>query len=112
MAATFYIEVDTYWQNSKSYFVGPFASKADAEAWYQTGEWTPRDNVWYSDSQCGGDIRDAWRIYRTPLSKTEARKRGLRSWSMGDSTDTVISPNTKPQAHALDAAVEACRAMY
>ncbi len=107
-SAQYFIEVDTYWQNSMSYFVGPFASKDAAREWHQNDDWTPEDNVWYSTSTCGGDIREAWRIYPEPLSKTAARKRGLRSYRDGDDRNTVISPNVKPQAGALsDAALEA-----
>lgn len=106
MAATYYIEVDTYWQNSKSYFVGPFESKVDAEAWHQNDDWTPQDNTWLSTSQCGGDIRSAWRIYPAPLSKTEARKHGLRRYEDRDEMDNTVSPNTRPSARALDAATQ------
>lgn len=101
--ATYYIEVDTYWQNSKSHFVGPFASREAAEAWYS--ELTPTDNVWLATSTCGGDIRSAWRIYPTPLSKTAARRRGMRCYADGDEMDNTISPETRPNARALDAAV-------
>lgn len=103
--ATYYIEVDTYWQNSRSHFVGPFDSKAEAASWHQNDDWTPHDNVWYSTSQCGGDIRDAWRIYPTPLSKTEARRHGMRRYEDRDEMDNTISPRTRPSALALDAAV-------
>lgn len=104
--ATYFIEVDTYWQNSPSYFVGPFNSKAEAEAWFSGDDWTPADNIWMSGSNCGGDIRDAWRIYPAPLSKTAARQRGMRRWSDGDERENVISPTTRPSAAALAAAVE------
>jgi hypothetical protein len=104
-SAQYFIEVDTYWQNSTSYFVGPFASKDAARAWHQNDDWTAADNVWYATSNCGGDIREAWRIYPEPLSKTGARKRGLRRYSDGDDRDTVISPTVKPQAGALSDAV-------
>jgi len=88
----YYIEVDTYWQNSVSYFVGPFASKVEAEAWYEE---IPNDaNVWLSTSNCGGDIRDAWRIYRDPLTKTEAKRHGLCDM-------TEIDPSCAPTAQAL-----------
>lgn len=104
--ATYYIEVDTYWQNSKSYFVGPFDSREAAKAWYQHDDWTARDNTWLATSQCGGDIRRAWRIFPTPLSKTEARRHGLRRYEDRDETDTTISPRTRPSAAALDAATD------
>ena len=99
--ATYYIEVDTYWQHSTSYFVGPFDSREAALAWFQNDDWTPEDNVWLSTSTCGGDIREAWRIYPAPLSKTEARKHGLRRYADGDASDTSLPPHIKPQARAL-----------
>lgn len=99
--AQYFIEVDTYWQSSTSYFVGPFDSKADAEAWYQQDE-PLGANVWLSTSLCGGDIRSAWRIYPAPLSKTEARKRGLDD-------NHEISPNVELSARALSDAVAELR---
>lgn len=109
--ATYYIEVDTYWQNSKSYFVGPFVSKDAATAWWQQddGADTREDNVWLSTSMCGGDISRAWRIFPTPLSKTEARKHGLRRYEDGDGYDNEIAPRVKPQARALSNAVAELR---
>lgn len=96
--AQYFIEVDTYWQNSASYFVGPFESREAAEAWHQQD--VPSDaNVWYSTSTCGGDIRDAWRIYPAPLTKTEAKRRGMDD-------DHEISPRVKPIARRLSAATQ------
>ena len=93
----YYIEVDTYWQNSTSYFVGPFASKAEASAWYQE---IPNDaNVWLSTSNCGGDICDAWRIYPDPLTAAEAKRHGLCDM-------TEIDPSVSPTARALRVACQ------
>jgi hypothetical protein len=110
--ATYFIEVDTYWQNSRSYFVGPFESRDAAEAWYQNDDWTAEDNTWLSTSNCGGDIRSAWRIYPKALSRTAARKQGLRQFSAGDDRDNVIDPSTKPQARALSQAARFCDEVY
>lgn len=101
--ATYFIEVDTYWENSTSYFVGPFYSKAEAEAWHQ--QEIANANVWYSTSSCGGDIRDAWRIYCAPLTKTEARKHGLDD-------NHEIAPRVKPTARALANAARQLREEY
>ena len=106
--ATYFIEVGGYWQNSKSWFVGPFESKAEAEAWHQQDAGADA-NVWYSDSLCGGDIRTAWRIYPAPLSKTAATRRGLRvAWSERGYPN-VISPSVAPHAAALDEAASAAQ---
>ena len=96
--ATYYIEVDTYWENAPSYYVGPFDSRAAADAWASQ----PSDNVWRSDSMCGGDIRDAWRVYPNALSATQARR--TRTMNTGDN-DNTISPTTALQANALSPAV-------
>lgn len=106
--ATYFIEVDTYWQNSASYFVGPFATKAEAEAWHQQDAGSDA-NVWYSTSLCGGDIRDAWRVYPEPLSKTAAVRRGMHA---DYERDNVISPIVKPHADDLDRAARALREVY
>ena len=103
--ATYYIEVDTYWERSPSYFVGPFDSRAIAEAWGAQ----PGDNVWRSDSRCGGDIRDAWRVYPNALSATQARRE--RTLNTGDN-DNTISPTTALRANALSAAVRELREVW
>lgn len=93
-APTYYIEVDTYWQNAPSYFVGPFDNREAAEAWHAG---TPDNaNVWLSTSFCGGDIKSAWRIYPNALSKTNARKRGMRDDF--ENGYNVLPPSTQPTA--------------
>lgn len=100
-AATYYIEVDTYWQNSKSYFVGPFKSREAAEAWY--AEIPEYANVWLNNSMCGGDIRSAWRVYIGALSKTAATRCGMRDdFEHGYN---VLDINIKPTANDLSSAV-------
>ncbi len=96
--ATFYIEVNMYWANSQSYFIGPFATRAAAAAYAAQ----PGDNVWFSNSSCGGDIRDAWRVYPTPISKTEATQRGLRA-------QFELSTRTRLNAYDLSAAARETR---
>lgn len=98
--ATYFIEVDTYWQNSASFFVGPFDSRDAAGAYIAQ----PGDNVWLSTSSCGGDIRSAWRVYPQPLSKTEARARGMRDHN-------ELSTRTRLSARSLSAAVRELQEM-
>lgn len=98
--ATYFIEVDTYWQNSASFFVGPFASREAAAAYVAQDS----DNVWLSTSGCGGDIRSAWRIYPQPLSKTEARARGMRDHN-------ELSTRTPLSARSLSNAVRELQEM-
>ena len=106
--ATYYIEIDSYWQNSKAWFVGPFEDKQAAQAWHEQDAGADA-NVWRSDSLCGGDIRTAWRIYPAPLSKTEATRRGLRAAWSERGYPNVINPSVAPHAAALDDAASAAQ---
>ena len=95
--AQYFVEVDSYWQNSVSYFVGPFADKAQADAWIEAIV-SADNNVWRSDRHCGGNIKDATRVYAEPRTKTEAMRRGLR-------LDTTLNAATEPTEAALNAAI-------
>lgn len=75
--AQYFIRIDTYWQNSPDYFVGPFASREAAQA--AIDDIRTEDNVWLSTSSCGGDIRTAVRVYPTILTATEAKRNGMRN---------------------------------
>ena len=75
-AATYFVRIDTYWQNSKDNFVGPFESRAAAQAAIDGIQ--TEDNVWLSTSTCGGDIRSAVRVYPTILTASEAKRMGMR----------------------------------
>lgn len=99
MKHQYYIEVDTYWQGSKSYFVGPFAKKSEALLWIN--QEVPEDaDVWPLERMCAGDIRSAWR-YREPIAKSHLRYRLT--------ADAVISPSTIPTAANLCDAVRQLR---
>lgn len=74
--AQYFIQVDTYWQNSPDYFVGPFDTREDAQA--AIDGIRTEDNVWLSTSMCGGNIRDAVRVYPAILTRSEARRGGMR----------------------------------
>lgn len=111
-APTFYIEVDTYWQNSKSFFVGPFVTRAAAEAWIEQPVSDPTPNVWLSTSLCGGDIRAAWRVYPKALGATEAKRHGMRTEISEAGYCNVIAPTTEPTAAALAAAAADLREWY
>lgn len=73
----YFIRIDTYWQNSPDYFVGPFESRAAAAAAIDSVR-TEDNNVWLSTSTCDGDIRTAVRVYPGILTATEAKRRGMR----------------------------------
>lgn len=74
--AQYFVRIDTYWQNSKDNFVGPFDSREAAQAAIDGIQ--TEDNVWLSTSTCGGDIRSAVRVYPTILTATEAKRMGMR----------------------------------
>lgn len=96
---TYYLEVDTYWQNSPSFFVGPFESRAAAEAWYKD---RPENSNLTPSNQMSGDVRHGWRVYANALSKTDARKRGMRDdYEHGYN---VLGVDIEPTADGLDTA--------
>lgn len=73
--ARYYIRVDTYWQNSPDYFVGPFDSRDAAQ---QAIEAIPENaNVWLSINSCSGDLKAAVRLYPSILTATEAKRGGM-----------------------------------
>lgn len=76
-AARYFVRIDSYWQNSADYFVGPFESREQAQAAIDGIQ--TEDNVWLSTSMCGGDIRTAVRVYPTILTATEAKRMGMRN---------------------------------
>lgn len=103
-AKRYYIQVDTYWSNAKDYFVGPFASREEARA---AVEAIPTDsNAWLATSTCGGDIREAVRVYPQPLSHTAARRAGMRAYRFGDQTDNLLGRHMPRTARELDAHYE------
>lgn len=73
--ARYFVAVDTYWQNSPYYFVGPFRTREAAQA--AIDDVLTSDNVWLSTSICGGDIKTAVRVYPSILSATEAKQHGI-----------------------------------
>ncbi len=75
-AAQYFIRIDTYWQNSPDYFVGPFESRDAAQAAIDGIK--AGDNLWLSTSTCGGDIRTAVRVFPSVLTASEAKRGGMR----------------------------------
>lgn len=75
-AAQYFIRIDTYWQNSPDYFVGPFDSRDEAQT--AIDSITTEANVWLSTSTCGGDIRSAVRVFPAILTASEAKRSGMR----------------------------------
>jgi len=70
----FYIEVCGYWQNSPSLFVGPFETKAEAEAAVQAAIEADGSEA-VRPGQMARDLKDGVRLY--VLTTTEARRTGM-----------------------------------
>lgn len=106
-AAQYFIRIDTYWQNSRDNFVGPFESREAAQAAIDGID--SEDNVWLSTSMCGGDIRTAVRVYPTILTSTEAKRMGMRN-DYGSSHNTV--PMMPSRENDLFGMLESTRGPY
>lgn len=76
-ASSYYVRIDTYWQNSPDRFVGPFETKDAAQVEIDRAL-NAGNNVWSARSQCGGNIKYAIRVYPDILSATEAKRMGMR----------------------------------
>lgn len=99
-APRYFVRVDTYWQNSADYFVGPFDSRAAAQAAIDAIPTSA--NAWLASSSCGGDIRDAVRVYDTILTATEARARGMNETG-NENYETNVLPRIPTDAYQLHA---------
>ncbi len=73
--ASYFIRIDTYWQGSKDYFVGPFGSREEAEAVIETAVHADGAKVWPAD-RLAGDVKDGIRVHGV-VSKTQAKQYGL-----------------------------------
>lgn len=75
--ATYYIRIDTYWQNSPDEFVGPFASREEAQTEIDAALDEDGSKVCMS-SYSARDVRYGIRVYGI-LSKTEAQRQGMKA---------------------------------
>lgn len=73
--ATYFIRIDTYWQNSADRFVGPFGSREDAEAEIVTATEAAGSKV-VRRGQTALDIKRGIRVHEV-LSKTDAKRAGM-----------------------------------
>lgn len=74
--ATYYVRVDTFWQNSADRFVGPFKSRPAAEAAIREANAAPGGEVVVMGTS-PRNIKRAIRIWGV-LTKTEAERAGMR----------------------------------
>lgn len=95
--ATYYVRVDTYWQNSTDYFVGPFSDRQAAERWLDAGRCGNGINL---AGHFATDIKHDWRA--CVISATEAKR-----WGMSYAYDSynVLPTTTQPSADGIESAV-------
>lgn len=89
-APRYFIRVSTYWERGGYGFVGPFSSRAEAEVALAALPTT--SNARLASSLCGGDIRDAVRVYDRIISATEAK-----AWGMNEEGDEYGNTNVLPR---------------
>lgn len=82
---TFYIRIDTLWQNSPDYFVGPFDSREQAQAAIDKAQENEHSEI-RTEGHMAGDLRETVRVHGI-LSKTEARKIGMVGPELGDNVE-------------------------
>lgn len=73
--ATYFIRIDTYWQNSLDRFVGPFASRDEAQAEIDHATNAENSRV-VLIGQSASDIKTGIRCHGI-LSKTSATRHGM-----------------------------------
>jgi hypothetical protein len=73
--ATYYIRIDTYWQNSPDEFVGPFSSREEAQREIDAA--VAEGKVCMA-SHMAADLRNGIRVHGI-LSKTAAQRSGMKA---------------------------------
>lgn len=73
--ATYFIRIDTYWQNSADRFVGPFDSREAAEVAIDAATSANKSMV-VRQGQSARNIKTGIRVHGV-LSKTEAKRAGM-----------------------------------
>ena len=74
--ATYFVRINSYWQNSADYFVGPFGSRNEADSAIEKAVSAPRSLVCKS-GQMSSDVKNGIRVFQ-PVSKTDAQRAGMR----------------------------------
>jgi len=82
--AKFYVRMDTYWQNSKDVWFGPYTTRQAAEDAADCGAGR------YDLGQMAADIKNQTRVLGV-YNATESRKRGRRNHN-GDCLIILSSP--------------------
>ena len=86
--ARFYVEVDSYWQNSPSLFIGPYAGREDAQAAADASKAIPADKN-------APDVRHnvRYEIHNT----TQAKRSGMND----DNTESPLCMSVPSNAEQL-----------
>jgi len=84
--AKWYIEVDSYWQNSPLLFIGPFASRAAAQAAANASDAVHQ-------SMTASDVHHNVRY--VIKNTTGARRRGMRDNNIVSNLNTAVPSNTE-----------------
>src|SRR5260221_1960407 len=76
-AASYYIRIDTYWQNSPNRFVGPFATREEAEAEVERALAASGSLVARAENH-SPNVRRGILVFPDILTRSEAVRTGLR----------------------------------
>lgn len=86
--ATYYVRIDTYWQNSPDRFVGPFQTHQDAENAIAEAL-DASDSKVCTSNQFASDVKHGIRVHGV-MSATAARKAGMKDEFANYGTGNVI----------------------
>lgn len=98
----YYVNIDTLWANSPEWFVGPFNTRADAEAEIERAINAPDSKV-QLHTKAALDVRDGIRVWGI-MPKSAARRAGMRE--SGWRKANLISKTIPLSRSALRAVVE------
>lgn len=97
--ATYFIRVDSYWQNSPDYFVGPFESKELAQAEINRATTDP-DSLAILSQHLASDVKNGVRVHAV-INKTKAREMGMRDWQFGDEYSNLLGTRIPINTHDM-----------
>ena len=97
--ASYYVRIDSYWQNSGDFFVGPFANRDEAQTEIDRAVSDPESLV-VPANQMAQDIEHGVRVHSI-LTKTQAKQAGLHE-SFGDTYErNVVGVKIPRTAHQM-----------
>lgn len=86
--ATYYVRIDTLWQNSPDWWVGPFASEGEAQAEIDRAL-NDQKSACVMAGRLAGDVKHAIRIFGI-VPKSQAIRKGLKAYSLGDNYNNTL----------------------